>query len=240
MDALALAAPPFARLALGAHRIAVPDAWLLPFEVDAFDNDDFQRHRVQQPPSIARSVRKRQAEYLAGRRAARAALQAAGSTATDLPIGPDRAPLWPDGFLGSLSHTDGVAVAIAMPTFAGANGIGLDIERVVAADQLEAIRSVALDASDCDALAALARVRGWPYALTLGFSAKESFYKATAATVGRFFDFDALRIEGCDPASGSVETRIATPLAPALPAGQAHRLRWVDVQPGLLLTSCVW
>ncbi|TYD32016.1 phosphopantheteinyl transferase, albicidin synthetase, partial [Xanthomonas sontii] len=65
MDALALAAPPFARLALGAHRIVVPDAWLLPFEVDAFDSDDFQRHRVQQPPSIARSVRKRQAEYTA-------------------------------------------------------------------------------------------------------------------------------------------------------------------------------
>ncbi|MCC4590219.1 4'-phosphopantetheinyl transferase superfamily protein [Xanthomonas campestris pv. cannae] len=240
MDALAPIVSPFARLALGTHRIAVPDAWLLPFDVDAFDNDDFQRHGLQRPPSIARSVRKRQAEYLAGRRAALAALRAAGSTATDLPIGADRAPLWPAGFLGSLSHTDGLAVAIALPTSAGANGIGLDIERVVAEDQLEAIRNVALDASDCDALAALARVRGWPYALTLGFSAKESFYKAAAATVGRFFDFDALRIEGCDPASGYLDTRIATPLAPALTVGQRHRLRWVDVQPGLLLTSCVW
>ncbi|MBB5884435.1 phosphopantheteinyl transferase, albicidin synthetase [Xanthomonas sp. LMG 8992] len=240
MDALATAAPPFARLALGAHRIAVPNAWLLAFEVDAFDSDDFQRHGLQQPASIARSVRKRQAEYLAGRRAALAALRDAGSTATDLPIGADRAPAWPDGFLGSLSHTDGLAVAIALPASAGARGIGLDVERVVAEDQLEAIRSVALDASDCAALAALAHVRGWPYALTLGFSAKESFYKAAAATVGRFFDFDALRIEGCDPGSGSVDTRIATPLAPALPAGQAHRLRWVEVQPDLLLTSCVW
>lgn len=240
MDALAPVAPPFARIALGAHRIAVPDAWLLPFDVDAFDSDDFQRHGLQQPASIARSVRKRQAEYLAGRRAALAALRDAGSTATDLPIGADRAPVWPDGFLGSLSHTDGLAVAIALPTSAGAHGIGLDVERVVAEDHLEAIRSLALDASDCAALAALAHVRGWPYALTLGFSAKESFYKAAAATVGRFFDFDALRIEGCDPDSGSVDTRIATPLAPALPAGQAHRLRWVDVQPWMLLTSCVW
>ncbi|MET0548659.1 MAG: 4'-phosphopantetheinyl transferase superfamily protein [Xanthomonas sp.] len=240
MDALVPVAPPFARLALGAHRTAVPDAWLLPFDVDAFDSDDFQRHGLQPPPSIARSVRKRQAEYLAGRRAALAALRAAGSTATDLPIGADRAPVWPAGFLGSLSHTDGVAVAIALPASAGARGIGLDVERVAAADQIEAIRSVALDACDCAALAGLAHVRGWPYALTLGFSAKESFYKAAAATVGRFFDFDALRIEGCDPDGGSVDTRIATPLAPALPAGQRHRLRWVDVQPGLLLTSCVW
>ncbi|MBO9830234.1 4'-phosphopantetheinyl transferase superfamily protein [Xanthomonas sp. A2111] len=240
MDALAPVAPPFARLALGAHRIAMPDAWLLPFDIDAFDNDDFQRHGLQRPPSIARSVRKRQAEYLAGRRAALAALQAAGSAATDLPIGADRAPVWPAGFLGSLSHTDGLAVAIALPASAGANGIGLDVERVVAEDQLEAIRNVALDASDCDALAALARIRGWPYALTLGFSAKESFYKAAAATVGRFFDFGALRVEGCDPDSGHVDTRIATPLAPALTVGQRHRLRWVDVQPGLLLTSCVW
>ncbi|MBB5877477.1 4'-phosphopantetheinyl transferase superfamily protein [Xanthomonas sp. 3498] len=240
MDALAPVAPPFARLALGAHRIAVPDAWLLAFEVDAFDSAEFQCHGLQQPASIARSVRKRQAEYLAGRRAALAALRAAGSTATDLPIGADRAPVWPTGFLGSLSHTDGLAVAIAMPVSAGAQGIGLDVERVVAADQLEAIRSLALDASDCAALAGLARVRGWPYALTLGFSAKESFYKAAAATVGRLFDFDALRIEGCDPASGSLDTRIATPLAPALPVGQRHRLHWVEVQPDLLLTSCVW
>ncbi|MET7140980.1 4'-phosphopantetheinyl transferase superfamily protein [Xanthomonas sp. PPL139] len=240
MDALAPVAAPFARLALGAHGIAVPDAWLLAFEVGAFDSEDFQRHGLQRPASIARSVRKRQAEYLAGRRAALAALRAAGSAATDLPIGDDRAPVWPAGFLGSLSHTDGLAVAIALPASAGAHGIGLDVERVVAADQLEAIRSVALDASDCAALAGLARARGWPYALTLGFSAKESFYKAAAATVGRFFDFDALRIEGCDPHSGSVDTRIAAPLAPALPVGQVHRLRWVDVQPGLLLTSCVW
>lgn len=37
--------------------------------------------------------------------------------------------------------------------------------------------------------------RRWHYALTVALSAKESFYKAVAVTVGQFFDFCALRIE---------------------------------------------
>lgn len=231
---------PFKRCRLGAHRFALPDAFMLPFDVGFFDENDFKRHHLERPLSITRSVPKRQAEYLAGRRAALAALHEAGSTATDLPIGQNRAPSWPSGFIGSISHTHGIAVAIALPTTVGVSGIGIDIERVMPPNQMAAIRDVAIDEREYDLLASLADARGWPYALTLAFSSKESFYKAAAATVDRLFDFSALRIEACDIANAYLEARIADTLAPGLPAGQRHALRWVDVSPGTLLTSCAW
>ncbi|KAF1007482.1 MAG: Enterobactin synthase component D [Luteibacter sp.] len=231
---------PFHRLGLGTHPVALPEAFVLAFDVATFAEDDFHRHGVARPTSIVRSVPKRQAEYLAGRRAALAALREAGSDATDLSIGPDRAPCWPAGFIGSISHATGIAAAIAVTTTAGVNGIGIDVERIGAAEHTEAIRSIALVAHEEAVLASLAAARGWPYALTLAFSAKESFYKATAATVGHFFDFSALRIDACDAHQATLDTRIVETLAPALPTGQRHVVRWVEPSPGVLLTSCAW
>jgi enterobactin synthetase component D len=230
----------FKRCSLGTHIFELPDAFILPFDESTFDGQEFERHYIRKPISIARSVPKRQAEYFAGRQAALAALREAGSTAIDLPIGPDRAPLWPAGFIGSISHSLGIAAAIALPITTGVNGIGIDIERVISPTQIAAICDAILNKQEYSLFAPLASTKGWPYILTLAFSAKESFYKATSSTVGRFFDFDALCIEECDIINARLKTRIVKTLAPRLEAGQYHSLRWIDLSPNILLTSCAW
>jgi len=232
--------PAFTRIRLGGHAFALPDAFALAFDTASFSEADFVRHGIVRPASIVRSVPKRQAEFLAGRRAALAALREVGGRVDDLPIGADRAPVWPTGFIGSLSHARDIAIAVALPDASGVRGIGIDVERIVLPEHMASIRSVAIDDDENAVLAALAATHGWPYALTLAFSAKESFYKATAATVGHFFDFAALRIVGCDAASATMETRVAVTLAPSLPAGQSHALHWVDIGPDAVLTSCAW
>ena len=71
-------------------------------------------------------VSTRRLEYLAGRLAAYAALQSAGM---EQPIvgRQDRAPVWPAGFCGSISHSAGLAVAIAARSHHW-RAIGIDIE----------------------------------------------------------------------------------------------------------------
>lgn len=191
------------------------------------------------PASIARSVPKRQAEYLAGRRAALAALRDLGCEVRDLPIGTDRAPCWPPGYIGSISHTAELAVAIALLGATSMTGIGIDIESIGPAEQTEAIRSIVLDTDEQAVLTPLAAARGWPYALTLAFSAKESFYKATAANVGHFIDFGALRVEGCDSTEAFLNTRVTATLSSSLAVGYSQMIRWIEPTPGVLLTSCV-
>lgn len=64
-------------------------------------------------------------QFAAGRRAAAAALTAAGSTDRNVPRDPDGRPRFPRGFPGSIAHTEHLAVAVVVP---GATAVGVDIE----------------------------------------------------------------------------------------------------------------
>ncbi len=81
--------------------------------------------------SISRAIPARRAEFQAGRHAAKTALNKAGTIQTCLPMGEDRAPIWPAGFTGSITHSNGLALAgvARLGTSQGAiRGIGLDLE----------------------------------------------------------------------------------------------------------------
>lgn len=227
------------RQSLARHPGALPDAFLLPFDPGMGDTRRFARFGIACPPSVERSVGKRRAEYLAGRRAAVAALSEVGSTARDLAIGASRAPCWPPGFIGSITHADGLAAAVALPA-GEVRGVGIDLEHLVSESTLEAIVHSVIDADERRALSALARRVGWPMAFTIAFSAKESFYKATAAAAGRIFEFSALRILAGASGDDVVLAKVAEPLAPTLPAGKAFRMGFTRLGPATVLTSCAW
>ena len=54
----------------------------------------------------------RRAEFLAGRTAVRQALRALALPPLGIPMGPDRAPIWPKGVIGSIAHDERDAVAV--------------------------------------------------------------------------------------------------------------------------------
>jgi 4'-phosphopantetheinyl transferase EntD len=71
----------------------------------------------EEAESVARAVAKRRAEYAAGRACARAALSALGHRPGPIPRDSDRgAPVWPAGFVGSITHTDGYRAAAVART----------------------------------------------------------------------------------------------------------------------------
>ncbi len=110
--------------------------WLLPrplagahlvstrFEPARLDPGDFQRWGIA--PLEAAS--KRQAEYLAGRICAHEVLRQATGTPAIPTIGEDRAPCWPAGATGSITHGAGFAAAIAARREHW-RGLGLDVEK---------------------------------------------------------------------------------------------------------------
>ncbi|MEM1375068.1 MAG: hypothetical protein AAGF78_11880 [Pseudomonadota bacterium] len=77
------------------------------------------------PPSGTR-VAKRTREIIAGHILARDLMAEAGLDPRPLLRGPDRAPVWPRGFTGSITHTDGIIAAAFGPRHLGT--IGIDIE----------------------------------------------------------------------------------------------------------------
>lgn len=225
------------RLSLAGHAGGWPDGFLLAFDPHEGDVEAFARHGIACPPSVERSVAKRRAEYLAGRRVAIAALREAGADVYDVAIGANRAPSWPTGFTGSITHASGIAAAVAMPE-RHVRGVGIDIEDVPSESALKAIVQSVVDEDEHRVLGDLARRIGWPMALTVAFSAKESFYKATAATVGRIFEFTALKIEGGD--EGRLRARVAEPLASSLPMGMEVEMGYAAMNETTVVTSFRW
>ena len=145
--------------------------------------------------------------------------------------------MWPAGCTGSITHAAGIAAAVALRADA-LRGVGIDIERIAVAGALEAIVRSVVDAAERGALGALADRLGEAMALTIAFSAKESFYKATAATVGRVFDFSALKIVGVNEEVIVAETSEA--LAAALPQGTRFELGYSLLDETTVITSCAW
>jgi 4'-phosphopantetheinyl transferase EntD len=70
-------------------------------------------------------------ELRSGRVYAKAALSMLGIDNAELPIGPDRAPIWPNGVVGSITHArdaGGSHVAAAVGRACDVHAIGIDVE----------------------------------------------------------------------------------------------------------------
>ena len=119
-------------------------------------------------------VPKRRLEYLAGRLATRAALQLVG--ADDPTIGShDGAPVWPPGFCGSISHSAGLAVAVAARS-RDWRSLGIDIEARIPVHRARILQK-AMGAVEFEA----AQASTDPWVWTRAWAAKEAAYKCLSA-----------------------------------------------------------
>lgn len=202
----------------------------------AFDPAWFGLLQIDCPPAVARSVPKRQAEFLFGRLAAARALADQGSAQRAVGVGPQREPLWPAGWCGSLSHTRRFAMAV-VGRDSEWRGLGIDVERVVNAAQAEAIEHGVLNAGERQRLRLTGGELPEAQVQTLVFSAKECFYKAAYAQVGRRFGFDAADVVGIDAARRRIGLRVNHPLGGAFAPGDMVEIGFGAVDAATLFTG---
>ena len=129
---------------------------------------------------VAIAVPSRRAEFAAGRASARAALRTLGVSETAILADERRAPLWPDGTVGSITHCAGFTAA-AVASRRDIAMLGIDAEPRGDLDDADLVlsdgerrRAAALLGADADRLL---------------FSVKESVYKAWYPATGRWLDF---------------------------------------------------
>lgn len=159
--------------------------------------------RSAMPGELLRSVSSRQRSYIAGRLCAHHALARLGASgATPLDRHDSGRPVWPQGWCGSIAHTDEVAYA-AVATSTRWRGIGLDAEGIVDDELVAPIRRTCMHDSEWQLLGD----SDSNFLATLLFSAKESIYKAAAPMVGRFFDFMQAELIAVDWADRRLDFR---------------------------------
>ena len=159
--------------------VAVRDPRLMPSAADPAEAQ-----------GLRNAVPRRLAEFHAGRAAARAAMVTLGLPPCPVPMGPDRAPLWPQGVTGSISHTATTCVAAVGVRKVWA-GVGIDLEDATALDPL-LISEICTKAEQRWLGLQPAADRG--LLAKLIFSAKEATYKVQYPLSGALFGFDALEL----------------------------------------------
>lgn len=123
---------------------------------------------------------KRMDEYLAGRYCAVNASRKAEIELKELPMANDRSPCWPSGVVGSITHTNDIAIAVVSNKV---TGLGIDVEKIIPAPRFDRIQKLIATKEE------VKRFENTKFAPTLIFSAKETLYKALHPKCKKYFGF---------------------------------------------------
>ncbi|WP_397422957.1 4'-phosphopantetheinyl transferase [Phenylobacterium sp.] len=175
---------------------------------------------------VAGAAPRRIREFTAGRAAAHLALARLGAEAQDILRSEGRAPRWPAGFVGSITHCDGFCCAVAAAA-SDAVGVGVDAElatplepdlaaRICRDEELTAHRALPQAAVD------------WA---KIAFSAKEAFYKCYHPLTRSFLDFHDVAIlfrPSVEAQQGAFRVLIRHPGRPGQSLADACHGRWLQ------------
>jgi len=164
-----------------------------------------------------RAVEKRRVEFSLGRGAAHDAVAALLGVSTQ-PIGKGRngEPLWPEGLVGSITHSGNTALA-AVGWRTDTDGVGIDLESLPGRVTQDISRRVCTPEERAwvtetgEALCARLRVR-------MLFSAKESVYKAFFPSGKAFLGFQDVELRW-EPGKRLFHGRLLRPGGPGYPLG---------------------
>lgn len=187
----------------------------------------------EEEAALARAVAKRRRDFTLGRQCAREALKRLGAAVGPIPTGPRRAPVWPSGIVGSITHCELIAAA-AVGWHRDFAGLGLDAE--LAAPLEPKLVRLICTAAEQERFPAPDACTGtdWP---KLAFSAKEAVHKAIAPASGNTLGFREVEIE-FDAVAETFTARLITDRLSGLPDFARLAGRFL-VGDGLVATSAV-
>ena len=186
--------------------------------------DDLQGYLFPEEDALlGNAISKRSREFRAGRTAARKAMLKLGMPTGPVLKGSKNEPLWPQGCVGTISHSGEYSLAIVSPS-SQIRSLGADLEqmgrvkahlwpRIFSAGEKEYL--LALPGGEVDRAA------------TAMFSAKEAFFKLQYPLTGEWLEFlDAeVRIEAENRFSISSGSKLKEPMP-----GQTCTGTWVEWQ----------
>lgn len=161
------------------------------FNLAGYDCALFVQFNIFLPEKINSSILKRQAEYLAGRYAARMALSKLDIEIDRISTGKHREPIWPERISASITHTDNIAICAASYKD-NYEFLGIDLEKILNEKYITEIKALIITIEEENLL--LKTNLNFEDAFSLTFSAKESLFKALYPSVRAYFNFSAANI----------------------------------------------
>ncbi|WP_396932230.1 4'-phosphopantetheinyl transferase [Mycolicibacterium sp.] len=216
-------------------RAVLPDLAELVY-AEAYDDPPDLAPLPEEEPLVAKSVAKRRNEFVTVRHCARVALGQLGFPPVPILKGDKGQPCWPDGVVGSLTHTQGYRGAVVGRSSA-VRSVGIDAEpHGVLPDGVLSAISLPVERHE---IGALPGGLNWDRIL---FCAKEATYKVWFPLTERWLGFEDAHITFDVDASGVTGTFVSRilidPAARSGPPLNELAGRW-SVGGGLVLTAIV-
>ena len=218
--------------------IIVPNTATVSFRYDAtsFGPGVAAEQGIEIPKQYQKAVLSRQADFVAGRVAAREAMRKLDMPILSVGVTEQREPVWPSGVVGSITHTGNFVCATVARTI-DYHGIGIDAEFIIDAEKLAGVSKLVVNSAE----KSLFRTFSFSNAeiTTLFFSAKESMYKCLHPLTSRFMDFKDLEIVGIDRTGQRLEVRVMDTPDFAGYSGLVLGVRYAIVN-GLVFTAAIY
>jgi 4'-phosphopantetheinyl transferase EntD len=166
---------------------------LCAFHWEPWDQKAFESFSVSMPHHVSQAVPKRRAEFVAGRLLARVLLAEKGCQEEVRTVEGRRDPLWPKGYVGSITHSHHRAACMVLSE-REAQSVGIDLEHWIDDETSARIGSMILDSTgEGEILRPFSA--SFSRRLTLAFSAKESLFKALYPLVQTYWEFLDLNLQ---------------------------------------------
>lgn len=154
----------------------------------SFEEGEIEKLYKEEQELVKGAVEKRQKRFAAGRACAREVLARLGIEEFPVLMDAKRAPVWPEGVSGSISHAKGCCIAVAVKVPLGeVLSVGVDVEEVNRIE--EVLWDYVFGDEEVEWLkkkVAPEEAQKWASIL---FSAKEAFYKAQYQLTGSWLGF---------------------------------------------------
>lgn len=190
------------------------------FISENYEDRDFELMNTALPSHLHRAVRKRKAEFLAGRWVARQALASLCIDNVFVYRNEDSSPQWPYGVVGSISHNSDTALCAVHYEW-DVGGVGIDIQSWILPKIAFEIQHMVTLPQEINFLKNKPATVNFNHLLTLVFSAKESLFKALYPKVQCWFDFLDAKVLDIDWQRKTFSLILMKKLSPDIKAGRA-------------------
>lgn len=214
---------------------------LLNYTPETYHEGLYNRFTVHKPAELT-WVARRQAQFLAGRLAAKNAIGTTSQTNHQVLIGEHREPIWPIGLTGSISHSQQTSIAAIKRTLTSQSGLGIDIQSLIDAQTQTQISPTIISNDESVLIKNSVTRLSESLLFTLVFSAKESFFKALFNTVHEYFDFDVVTLINIDEQAQQITLRVQDTLGGKLPQHFEVDVPFaiLDTELPQVITVCNW
>ncbi len=159
---------------------------------------------------VRQACPRRQGEFAAGRACVRAAFRAIGVPPYAVPADGRRAPVWPLGLVGSISHCPGLCVAVVAPR-PRRMAVGVDVDTNEGLPF--GLENVVATPAERGAAERLGRLLPCD-PLKLLFVIKEAMFKLYFPVAQHFLEFRDMWVR-LDPVAGTFDAELVEPRAPS-------------------------